>query len=425
MKADIWLRRARELDQADDWSALRDEFYLPPDTIYLDGNSLGLLSRRAEASLFAALDAWRRRGIGGWLEADPPWYTLAETLAARMAPLVGAAPDELIVANSTTVNLHQLLATLYHPRPERGVILMDEISFPSNHHAVASQLSLRGLDRERHLRIVRARDDGLLAEDDLIAALRPDVALLLLPAVIYTTGQLLDLPRLASSARDAGALIGLDCSHSVGAVPHRFDEWGVDFAYWCTYKYLNGGPGSPAALYLNRRHADRRPGLAGWFGGRKETMFQMRSEFDAAPGAFGLQIGSPTILGMAPLAGSLEMLTEVGIERLRGRSLSLTAFLMEALEEQIGPLGVSIANPRAPERRGGHVALRHEEADVLCRALRTAGVVPDYRPPRIIRLAPAAAYCTFEDCAVAVERLAGILRSGAHRRLSGDPEMIS
>src|SRR5581483_9228775 len=279
------LAYARDLDARDPLRRFRDEFYLQPGTIYMDGNSLGLLSRRAEGTLLRVLDEWKRLGIAGWLEAEQPWFTYAEILGARMAPLVGAEAGEVVAHASTTVNMHQLIASLYRPRGRRTKLLADELNFPSDQYAVESQVRLAGLDPAEHLVRVPSRDGRTIEEEDVIARITDEVALVVLPAVLYRSGQLLDLARLTRAAHERGALIGFDCCHSVGVVAHRLSEWGVDFAFWCTYKYLNSGPGGIAGLYLNARHGAALPRLAGWWGNNKQTQFDMSSRFDPAAGA--------------------------------------------------------------------------------------------------------------------------------------------
>ncbi len=409
MEAEAHLR-----DANDPLAQLRERFYCPPDRIYMDGNSLGLLSRDGEASLLRVMEEWKTLAIEGWLDAESPWFTLAETLAAQIAPLIGAEPDSVIVTNSTTVNLHQLLATLFDPIPGRETILADSVNFPSDLYALQSHLRLRRLDPDNHLRLIESADGLTLDEDRIVAAMTDRVGLILLPSVVYTSGQLLDIPRLTAEAHRRNIMIGFDCSHSIGAVPHSFDEWGVDFAFWCSYKYLCAGPGAAGGLYLNRRHHERAPGLAGWFGCRKDRQFAMSPKFDAAMGASGLQIGTPNILSMAPLQGALEVIAGAGIAALRAKSLALTDYLMMLVDTYLAEFGVSVATPRSPEQRGGHVALRHPEAARICRALRDARVTPDFRPPDIIRLAPIALYNSYADCLTAIEKLQEILQNRSY-----------
>lgn len=416
---------AADVDRGDPLARFRDEFAIPDGQVYLDGNSLGPLSTRAEAHVRRALDGWRTLGIAGWLDAEPPWLTLAEELGRRMAPLVGAEADEVVAAGSTTVNLHQCLATLFRPRGRRSKILIDGLSFPTDRYAVRGHLRLRGLDPATHLVAVPSRDGLTLSEDEILAAMTDEVQLAVLPSVVYHSGQLLDMERLARGAAERGVVLGFDCSHSVGVVPHRLGAWGVDFAVWSTYKYLNGGPGAVAGLFLARRHAEAGPGLPGWFGGRRDRMFAMADAFEPAPGAAGLQIGTPHILSMAALLGALEMIAEAGLDAIRRKSLALTAHLMALVERELAGRGFSFANPREDHRRGGHVALVHPEAMRLSKALRAAGVVPDYRQPDIIRLAPAPLYIRSGDCDEAVARLRRIVERREHERFPGGPDLVT
>ena len=422
------LAHARKLDAADPLAGFRARFHVPPgEVIYLDGNSLGLLSHDAEASVRRVLNEWKTLAIGGWLEARPPWFTFAESLAARVAALVGAAPGEVAVTNSTTVNLHQLLATLYQPAV-RPKILAFAGEFPSDLYAIASHLRLRGRDPARDLVLLPAYDDGLIDEQNVLRTFRddPGIGLAVLPGVVYTTGQLLNIRLLAQGARETGVCLGLDLSHSVGVVPHTLSDDGVDFAFWCHYKYLNAGPGAVGGLYLNTRHADRPPGMAGWWGAHKESQFEMAREITPARGAAGLQVGTPPVLGMAALEGALALTEEAGIQRIREKSWRLTAYLMAQLRERLpwAAEGLSLANPSQGHRRGGHVALVHREASRLCRALKDAGVVTDFRPPDIVRLAPVPLYNSFEDCHGAVERLRGIFSTRTYENYPGERALV-
>ena len=422
---------ARQLDSEDPLKGFRSQFHaLPAGQIYLDGNSLGLLPLSAEASVQRALDAWKTLAIGGWLDAAPPWFTLAERLAARVAALVGAQPAEVAVANSTTVNLHQLLGTLYQPAPgqARTKILAFADEFPSDLYAIASHLRGRGLDQAHHLTLLPSGEDGLLDENAILRAFDddPGIQLAVLPAVVYTTGQLLDLAGLTAAAHRAGIVIGFDLSHSVGVVPHTLGTHGVDFAFWCHYKYLNAGPGAPGGLYLNARHAGRSPGLAGWWGSHKARMFDLGRELDAADGASALQIGTPTILGMAAIDGALVPTEAAGMSAIREKSLRLTTYLMAQLETRL-PFTTGefrFANPLEGHRRGGHVALAHPEGARLCRALKTAGVITDFRPPDIVRLAPVPLYNTFVECHETVERLVRIMDERAYLSYPTERAMV-
>lgn len=406
-------------DATDPLAAFRERFHLPPGTVYLDGNSLGLLSIDAEAETLRALDQWKSLAIGGWLEADPPWFTLGEDLGALVAPLVGAEPDAVVVTGSTTGNLHALLATFYRPAGERRKIVATALDFPSDVYALAGQIALRGGDPARDLVLVPSDDGRSVDEAAIEAAMGPDVALALLPTVLYRSGQLLDVARLAATGRERGVVVGFDAAHSIGAVPHRFDEWGVDFAVWCSYKYLNAGPGAIAGLYVNRRHWGTPPGLPGWWGYDKARQFDMTFDWNGAAGAGAWQVGTPPLLASAPLRGALAVHHAAGIERLREKSLAQTGWLMDLLESSglTGePYGYGIGTPREPERRGGHVAVEHPEAARIARALKARGIVPDFRAPNVIRLAPAPLSTRWADLLAAVRALKAIMDAGDHLR---------
>lgn len=417
--------RALALDAQDELAGFREHFYLPSDTIYLDGNSLGLPSREAEAALLQVLDEWKRLAIGGFLQGETPWISLGERLGELQAPLVGAHADEVVATASTTVNLHQLAATFYQPEGRRRKVLADELNFPSDLYALQSQVRLHGLDPAEDLVLVRSRDGRTLEEDDIIAAMTDEIAVVVLPSVLYRSGQLLDLRRLTAEAHARGCLIGFDLCHSAGAVPHELSAWGVDFAYWCTYKYLNSGPGGIAGLYVNRRHHGRVPGLCGWWGYCSDARFAMRLEFEAAPTAAAWQIGTPTMLSAAPLLGSLKLFAEAGMEQLRARSLLLTSFLMELVDDLPDELGYRLGTPRDPGRRGGHVAVEHLDAWRVCQALLARGVVPDFRPPDVIRLAPVALYTTYHEVWRAVRHLAAVVQGGELDRYTAERGLVS
>src|SRR5690625_2030243 len=244
---------ARTLDAQDPLHAFRDEFYLKENAIYMDGNSLGLLSKRAERSTYQLLESWKEYGIDGWTDGEHPWYYLSEKLGQKLTGLVGAKKEEVIVTGSTTVNLHHLVSTFYKPQGKRTKILADTLNFPSDIYALKAQLKLKGYD-ESHLIQVDSEDGHFLDEDDIIQAMTDDIALIVLPSVLYRSGQILDMEKLTSAAHERGIKIGFDLCHSVGAFPHQLHDWNVDFAFWCTYKYLNGGPGSVGGLFLHEKH---------------------------------------------------------------------------------------------------------------------------------------------------------------------------
>ncbi|MDP9367436.1 MAG: kynureninase [Chloroflexota bacterium] len=411
------------LDAADPLAGFRDRFYLLPGTIYLDGNSLGLLSRDAEAEVLRALNEWKQLGIDGWMRADPPWFWIGEELGKVVAPLVGAEAEEVVVTGTTTVNIHALVSTFYRPEGSRRKIVATALDFPSDVYALQSQIRLRSGDPERDLVLVPSDDGRTVDEESLIAAMTDETALVLLPSVVYRSGQLLDMERLTAAARARSIPIGFDCAHSIGAVPHHLSAWGVDFAVWCSYKYLNAGPGSVAGLYVNRRHFGTAPGLAGWWGSHKERQFDMRHVFEGAAGAGAWQISTTPLLSTAPLFGSLRLFAEAGIEALRAKSLAQTTYLMDLLEASGltgAPYGYRIGTPREAERRGGHVAVEHAAGPRIARALKRRGVIPDFRPPDVVRLAPIPLYTSYHDLWLTAQHLRAIVDAGEH--LAGEAE---
>ncbi|MGE5705072.1 MAG: kynureninase [Clostridia bacterium] len=417
---------AQQLDANDELAHFRTEFYVKSGTIYLDGNSLGLMSRRSEHTLMELIASWREYGIDGWTQGKYPWFYLSERLGEMSAPLVGARPEEVIVTGSTTVNLHQLAATFYQPAGNRTKIIATELDFPTDIYALQSQLKLHGLDPALHLIRIPSRDGRLIEEEDIIAAMGDDVALIILPTVLYRSGQLLDLERLTTEAHARGILIGFDGCHSVGAIPHEFSKWEVDFAYWCNYKYVNSGPGGVGGLYVNQKHFGRFPGLAGWYSSRKDKQFDMEHTLTLCEHAGAYQIGTPHVLSLAPLIGSLELFAEATLPKLRRKSLSLTRYLMDLIHHELDGMGFVIANPQEDHRRGGHVSLEHEEAVRICKALKEDHrVIPDFRAPNSIRLAPVAMYNTFEEVWRCVQILKQIMLEKSYEKYENKRGVIA
>ena len=411
------LQAARELDWADPLAAFAAEFAKPPGTIYLDGNSLGLLCRPAEAALRQALEDWRTRAILGWTDGPAPWFSMSRQASALLAPLLGAQPEDVMIGQSATVNLHQLLTTFHLPDSKRPRVLIDEQCFPTDRYATASYLRLRGHDPKHALVAVPNGGSRIVDEARLVAAMGGSVGMAVLPSVVYTTGQLLDVAGLNRAARERGVLVIWDCSHSAGAVEHRFAEEGVELAFGCTYKHLNGGPGSPGFLFVHQRLREAAPGLAGWFGSDQARQFDMGPTFHPADDTGRYLIGTPHVLSLAPLVGALELIGRAGLPAIRGKSLQLTAFLRQEIETRLGGYGAVVVTPRGDAERGAHIAVKHPEAGRLSRALRLRGVIPDFRLPDLLRLAPAPLYTSFAECAAAVDVLEDLLRTGAHLQL--------
>ena len=414
---------ARKLDQKDTLGSFRSEFYLQ-DTIYLDGNSLGLLSKRAESTLLKTVEAWKTLGIDGWTNGEHPWFYMSENLGHQLAPLIGADPDEVVVTGSTTTNLHQLISSFYKPTAKRFKIVADDVTFPSDIYALQSQVKLKGYQPEDALIKVK-NTEGRLLEEDIIAAMQEDVAIVVLSSVLYRTGQLLNIEKLTAEAHKRGILIGFDLCHSAGSVEHTLSDSDVDFAFWCTYKHLNGGPGAVGAIYVNKRHFGTEPGLAGWFSSKKETQFDMSHTLTADDHAGAFEIGTPHILSMAPLIGSLELFHEAGIKRVREKSLALTSYLMALLEHELPDEGFVIRNPRVDEERGGHILLEHPDAASICKALKANKVIPDFRAPSYIRLGPVALYNSFEDIWNTVQILKTIMLEKQFKQFANTRDVIA
>jgi kynureninase len=372
-----------------------------------------------------ALEAWRTRAIDGWTEGERPWFWIGEQLGALQADLVGAHSGEVIVTGAITINLHALLATFFRPTSgsarQKSTIVADALNFPSDMYALQSWLRMRSLDPADHLRLVPSRDGRTIDEADIIAAMTDDVALIWLPTVLYRSGQLLDVERLTRAAHARDILIGFDLAHSAGSVPHRLHEWDVDFGVWCTYKYLNAGPGAVGALFVHQRHwSAYSPGLAGWWGSDKARQFEMQLAFTPAADAGAWQISTPSVLGAAALYGSLGLIGEAGIDAIRRKSLDLTGYLLFLADELLVPLGFAVGTPREVARRGGHVALEHPDALRITRALRARGVIPDFREPNVIRLAPVALYTSYLEIWRTVDILRGIVQTGAYIGFDAD-----
>jgi kynureninase len=351
------------------------------------------------------------------MNAEIPWFHYTERLAAMQAPMLGARADEVIITSSTTINIHSLIRTLFKPVQGKDRILMDELNFPSDIYAVKAILSDLGLNPDAHLVLTPSRDGRFLDETELIGRMQDDVSLALFPAVLYRSGQLLDLRRLTLAAHERDILIGFDCSHSVGAVPHTLDADDVDFAVWCNYKYMNNGPGGTAGLYIN---LPVNPSLAGWWGYDKQRQFDMDLEFRPRGTAGAFQTGTPHLFSTAPLEGSLRLYQEAGIERLREKSIRLTNYLIYLLDTLLPEekSGFHVGSPREEHRRGGHVAVEHEEAVRFNEALKHRGVLPDFRYPNVIRLAPVPLYTRFTEVWDTVDHLKKIIENGEYRNYS-------
>lgn len=406
---------AVRLDEKDPLGPFKSRFCIPEGCIYMDGNSMGLCSKNAKEAVLRALEDWEKYGIGMWSAAETDYFLYQDLLGKKIAPLIHADADEVTVCANTTLNIHQCIATFYKPTTQRYKILIDELNFPTDRYAVVSQIALHDVPDDA-LVVVKSRDGRIIEEEDIIAAMTEEIAIVFLPAVLYRSAQLFDMRRLTEEAHRRGIYIGFDLCHSIGAVDHDMKAVDCDFAVWCNYKYLSGGPGATAGLYINRRHFQKKPGLAGWQGNRKDTQFDLLPEFEHVHNAGGWQTGTQPILSMAALSGALDIYNEAGMERVREKSLNVTAYMMYLIEQRLQKYGFSIGNPREDARRGGHVALEHEDAVRINEALKASRVVPDFRAPNVIRLAPVALYISYVDVYDMVDIIVDIMENKKYEK---------
>jgi kynureninase len=411
-------------DAADPLAHFTDEFHHPYDLagrrlVYLCGHSLGLQPKSAAQYVEQELKDWQRLGVLGHHAAERPWIGYHEHAAAALAALVGARETEVIAMNSLTVNLHLMMVSFFRPDGDRNRILIEKSAFPSDRYAVVSQLAFHGLNAAEHLIEVEPRPgERTLRTEDLIRRIEQEgsaLALVLLPGVQYLTGQSLDLAPLIGAARRCGAAVGLDLAHGIGNTLLCLHEWNVDFAVWCSYKYLNAGPGAIGGCFVHERHARSvdLPRFAGWWGHDPKIRFQMGPRFSPIAGAEGWQISNPPVLSAAPLLASLDIFRRAGIERLREKSVALTGFMQRLVDNHLPGL-VDIITPAAAEARGCQLSLRivgSAASAKRCHELITAaGVVADWREPDVLRLAPAPLYNSFTDVFAAVDALSQAVR---------------
>jgi kynureninase len=403
---------AAKLDAEDPLGHLRSHFSIPSnpdgsDKVYLVGNSLGLMSHQSRRHVEQELDRWGALGADGHLHGESAWMPYHELLTEPMAGLVGGHADEVVVMNTLTVNLHLQMVSFYQPTPARHKILIEEHAFPSDHFAVESQIRQRGIDPATSLVTVKPRPGSeLLDPGDIVTAIEShgeELALVLLPGVQYYTGQVLPMADITRAGHQVGAHVGWDLAHAVGNVELQLHDWDVDFAAWCTYKYLNSGPGAVAGCFIHRRHVgdNSLPKFLGWWGTNKATRFEMETQFDPAPTVESWQISNPSVFGMAPLRGSLDVFQLAGgIGPLRVKSKRQVQYMDALLAHVIGERSESIT-PTSFTERGCQFALRitdpkHSGRDVQAK-LEHAGVACDWRYPDVIRVAPTPLYNTFSD----------------------------
>ncbi|ARV10792.1 kynureninase [Winogradskyella sp. PC-19] len=411
---------ANHLDQNDQLSKFRNQFHIPKDEngkelIYMTGNSLGLQPKITKSYIDQELEDWANLGVEGHTEGKNPWLHYHEFLTETMANIVGAKPLEVVVMNSLTANLHLMMVSFYKPTKERYKILIEADAFPSDKYAVESQLRHHGFDDKEGLILWKSRDNEELANyQDLEAILQEqgdEIALIMIGGVNYYTGQFFDLKRITDLGHSHGCTVGFDCAHGAGNVQLNLHNSGADFAVWCTYKYLNSGPGSLSGAFVHERHANRKDlnRFTGWWSHNKEMRFRMRDEFDQLPGAEGWQLSNPPILSMAAIRASLDVFKEAGFDKLCLKSKSLTGyfeFLINALKNS----DIKIITPSNPEERGCQLSIQVKNADKsLHKKLTDTGIITDWREPDVIRCAPVPLYNSFTDIYEFVERLKNVL----------------
>lgn len=406
------IEHARSLDKNDPIPDRRSDFHLPvidgKEVLYFTGNSLGLQPKTAKQAIKTELDDWAQWGVEGHFHAQNPWVSYHEKLAKGLANLVGAKEHEVVAMNALTVNLHLLLVSFYVPQGRRTKIICEAKAFPSDQYALASQIRFHGGDPDTDLIAISPRPGATCIEEEdiekAIEAHANELALVMIGGVHYFTGQLMDMKRITRAAHAVGAHCGFDLAHAMGNIPMQLHDWGVDFACWCSYKYLNSGPGAVAGAFIHEKHVGREdiPRFDGWWGHDAKRRFLMEPNFESMKTAEAWQMSNAPVLNMAVHAASLEMFLESRIDQLREKSKRLTAYMEAGIQHVAEEVGfrAELITPTDPERRGCQLSLAaHGFGKSLFEALTKAGVISDWREPNVIRMAPVPLYNTFEDIA--------------------------
>jgi kynureninase len=404
---------AQELDAKDPLKNFRDKFYFPnfhEKTVrYFTGNSLGLQPKSAHKYIQEELDAWAMYGVEGHFLAKRPWFSYHENLTKMAANVVGALPQEVVVTHSLTTNLHLLMVSFYQPKGKRTKILCEAKAFPSDQYALESQVRFHGLDLKEHLIEVFPREgEQLIREEDILSKIEElgdELAMVMIGGVNYYTGQLFDMEKITKAGHKVGAIVGFDLAHAAGNINLKLHDWGLDFAAWCGYKYLNSSPGGVSGMFVHERHANR-PELvrfAGWWGHDKSTRFLMEPGFQPMPGAEGWQLSNAPVLGMAAHLASLEIFEEAGMDRIGEKRDLMTAYLEfiidDISEKNKERCTFELITPRDKTKRGAQLSIMAlGQGKALFNALSDLGVVADWREPNVVRVAPAPLYNSFEDC---------------------------
>ena len=411
MHYDSTLEFARVQDEADPLRKYRDRFRFPslgtPELVYFTGHSLGLQPESVRAAVELELDEWAKFGVEGHFRATNPWYGYHERLTPPMATIVGARKSEVVCMNSLTTNLHLLFVSFYRPTKERYRIISEARMFPSDRYLLETQAKFHGFDPDDAIVEVGPRDgEWTIREEDILAAIEANadrLAMVFLGGVNFFTGQLFDMATLTRAAHAVGAVAGLDLAHAAGNVPLSLHDWDVDFAAWCSYKYLNSGPGNVGAIFVHERHGcnPELPRFGGWWGHEEATRFRMQSGFRPMEGAEGWQLSNAPVLGMSAMKASLDTFAEIGMQALREKSEKLTGYLeftIDGLAEKFPDAGIGVISPRDPQRRGSQISIKiaGREKKLFDDMIRE-GVIVDFREPCIIRMAPVPLYNSFED----------------------------
>ncbi len=402
---------ARQMDEKDPLKNYREQFHIPlhegKQVIYFTGNSLGLQPKTTREYVNQELDDWARLGVEGHFQAKRPWFSYHELFTEKIARLVGALPHEVVVMNQLTVNLHLLMTSFYRPTAERYKIICEARAFPSDQYAMESQVRLHGYDPSTAIIEVHPREgEKNIRTEDIIAEIKQhadSTALVLFSGVNYYTGQVFDMQTITSAAHKAGAIAGFDLAHAAGNIMLDLHQWNIDFATWCSYKYLNSGPGGVSGVFIHERNAMNQalPRMAGWWGYDKETRFQMLPGFVPIAGAEGWQLSNAPVLSMAAHLAALDLFDEAGMEHLVSKSKKLTAFLffiIESINEQLQQNIIEIITPVQEKERGCQVSMHvRSNGKTVFKELTRQGVIADWREPDVIRVAPVPFYNTFEE----------------------------
>jgi kynureninase len=418
-KYEASLEYAQGQDQIDFLYSFRERFLFPQhegkDVIYFCGNSLGLQPKSVKYLMDKELADWAKYGVEGHFHAQYPWFSYHHIFENRLAKIVGANKDEVVAMNTLTVNLHLLMLSFYRPKGKRHKIIMEAGAFPSDQYAVETQVRMHGYTPNDAIIEIAPKEGNYLIEDeDIIAAIKEagdTLALVMIGGVNYYTGQFFDLEGITKAAHDVGAYAGFDLAHTVGNIPLKLHDWNVDFACWCSYKYLNSGPGGVGGAYVHERHGNdpHMFRLAGWWGNDETSRFKMQKGFVPQKGAGSWQMSNAPVFNMVAHNASLDIFDKAGIQALRSKSIHLTGY-MEFLLREISHLPFEIITPTEPDRRGAQLSLLFEnKGREVFDALTAKGVVADWREPNVIRIAPAPLYNTYEDCFRFYEVLVGIV----------------